>query len=72
MGVQKGTKRGPYKRCQSKRQKKNITEDGLSYQEIARIMDIPASMVKEIERKAFKKLLLPTDKNKKFRKYIYD
>jgi DNA-directed RNA polymerase sigma subunit (sigma70/sigma32) len=46
-----------------------VTEDGLSHREIAVILKISASEVKELERMALKKLKIPNDKNKKLHKY---
>jgi len=69
VGVQKGTKRGSYSRTQSKRAKKEITLDGLSYQEIGVILNLSVDEVKTIEQQALKKLRLPNNLNKKFRNY---
>ncbi len=69
VGVQKGTKRGTYKRSKMKRELKDITEDGLSYQEIAAILGISADAVKKIEQHALKKLRVPGGINKKLHIY---
>ena len=42
-----------------------ITEDGLSYQEISKILEIPEGEVKKIERRALMKLKAPNALNKK-------
>ena len=63
-GVKKGSKRGSYKRAEMKREQKDITEDGLSYQEIAVILGITAGEVKKIETAALKKLKRPGGINK--------
>ena len=59
MAVQKGTKRGEYSRSKMKREQKEVTEDGLSYQEIGAILGISSFMVKQIEQTALKKLRRP-------------
>ena len=69
IGVQKGTKRGPYKRSQEKKEIKEISNDGMSYQEIATIMGISPSEVKEIEQRALKKLRVPSVLNKMLKTY---
>lgn len=46
-----------------------ITEDGLSYQEISKILDLPIHVVKRIEVDALRKLQAPTAKNKSLHKY---
>ena len=43
---------------------------GMSYQKIAEIMNITPAMVKNIEKRALKKLKIPTEKNKKFYNYL--
>lgn len=50
-------------------QEASITEDGLSYQEISKILNIPIHVVKRIEIDALRKLQAPTEKNKKLHKY---
>ena len=64
----KGNKRGPYKRVQDK---KNVemSEDGMSYQEIARVLGISVLEVKKIERRALQKLQAPGGQNGKLHKY---
>ena len=52
-----------------KREEKEVTEDGLSYQEIAAILGLSAQEVKNIENTALKKLRTPNETNKKFREY---
>lgn len=47
----------------------SITEDGLTYQEIASILKLPIHVVKRIETDALRKLQAPTDKNKSLHKY---
>lgn len=47
----------------------SITEDGLSYQEISKILNIPIHVVKRIEIDALRKLQAPTEKNKTLHKY---
>jgi len=69
IGVQKGTKRGPYKRSQEKKEIKEVSEDGMSYQEIATIMGITPSEVKAIEQKALQKLRSPNMLNKILKSY---
>ena len=68
-GVQKGQKRGSYKRPEMKRKQKEITADGLSYQEIAAIMGITSAEVKRIETIALKKLRTPGGINKSLHLY---
>ena len=70
MAVQKGQKRGQYKRSARKRELKEAQPDGLSYQEIGRILGISANEVKRIEKGALNKLKKPTGMNKKL--YEYD
>ncbi len=70
MGVQKGTKRGSYKRSTEKRKQKEINEDGLSYQEIAAILGITSNEVKQIEQRALKKLRIPGGINRGL--FVYD
>ena len=73
-GVKKGTKRGSYKRAEMKREQKDITPDGLSYQEIAIILGCTAVEVKKIETTALKKLKRPGGINKSLYDYckIFD
>ncbi len=47
----------------------SITEDGLSYQEISKILDLPIHVVKRIEVDALRKLQAPSNKNKELHKY---
>ncbi len=47
----------------------NINEDGLTYQEIAKILNLPLHVVKRIEKDALSKLQAPTSKNKELHKY---
>ena len=47
----------------------NINEDGLSYQEIAKILNLPIHVVKRIEVDALRKLQAPTVRNKELHKY---
>ncbi len=44
----------------------NISEDGMSYDEIAEILGITKAQVRKIEKDALRKLQAPTPKNKKF------
>jgi len=72
MGVKKGTKRGTYKRAQMKRE---ITEsediqDGMSYDEIAKIIRVSPVEIRRIEKIALKKLKLPNKTNKVFYDYV--
>ncbi len=46
-----------------------ITDDGLSYAEISKILDIPVYQVKKIETDALRKLQKPTKLNKKLHEY---
>ena len=71
MAVKKGQKRGPYKRAQLKReiQKNSTPEDGMTYIEIANIMNISIAEVKQLERTAIRKLKKPTPLNQKFHEY---
>lgn len=71
MAVQKGQKRGTYKRAHQKTElQENLTpEDGMSYIEIASILGISVPEVKKIERSALSKLKRPSDKNQKLHKY---
>jgi len=46
-----------------------ITEDGMSYGEIAEILGISKSEVRKIENEALRKLQIPNEKNKKLRVY---
>lgn len=71
MAVKKGQKRGPYKRAQLKRelQENSTPEDGMTYLEIANIMGISVSEVKQLEKNAFRKLKKPTQKNQKLHEY---
>ena len=71
-GNKLGSKRGPYKRAQEKREKaeeKSIQGDGMSYQDIAKVLGISILEVKKIERSALKKLSVPNPKNKRMRDY---
>jgi len=68
-GVAKGDKRGPYKMRKNQRGKEEFHEDGMSYQEIAELMNLTVQQVKDIENTALKKLRVPTDKNKVLRRY---
>jgi DNA-directed RNA polymerase sigma subunit (sigma70/sigma32) len=47
-----------------------ITEDGMSYDMIAKVLNISVQEVKNIEARALKKLKIPTDKNKKLHQYF--
>ena len=68
-GVTKGAKRGPYKVRKQQRGKEEFHEDGMSYSEIAELMDLTVQQVKDIEKTALKKLRVPTDKNKDLKVY---
>ncbi len=46
-----------------------INEDGLSYAEISKILNIPIYKVKKIETDALRKLQSPTNRNKVLHKY---
>ena len=70
VGVQKGTKRGPYKRSKMKRTQEEVSEDGMSYQQIADIMGTTVTEIKKIEASALQKLRKPTEANKAFRDYL--
>lgn len=70
MANKKGSKRGPYKRAEMKRELKEVTEDGLSHQEIAVILGISSSEVKRIEEQALKKLRRPGGINQSLWDYI--
>lgn len=49
----------------------NINEDGLSYHEISKILNIPVHVVKRIESDALRKLRQPnSEANKKLHKYM--
>ena len=72
MAVQKGQKRGSYQRSADKRKRadeQEISEDGMTLQEIAKILDLPLHVVKRIEIDALRKLQAPTSKNKELHKY---
>jgi len=70
IGVQKGTKRGPYKRSKMKKEVHNLdSQDGMSYEEIAQIMNITPGEVRKIEEDAMKKLRRPSQTNKKLHGY---
>jgi len=70
IGVQKGTKRGPYKRSQQKKSVDNLDiEDGMSYEEIAVVLGISVGEVKTIEIQAMKKLRRPSALNKTIHGY---
>jgi len=72
MAVQKGQKRGSYKRATQKRelQEDNLTpEDGMSYIEIANILGISVAEVKKLERMALSKLKQPSSLNKDLHDY---
>ena len=70
IGVQKGTKRGPYKRSQMKKEIHNLeSQDGMSYEEIAQVLGITPGEVKRIEAEAMKKLRRPSAPNKELHKY---
>ena len=47
-----------------------ISEDGMSYHMIAKILDISVQEVKEIEASAIRKMKTPTEQNKKLREYL--
>ena len=68
-GVTKGSTRGPYKVRKQQRGKEEFHEDGMSYQEIAELMNLTVKQVKDIETTALKKLRTPTAKNKGLRNY---
>ena len=67
--VQKGQIRGSYKRSKMKREQKELTDDGLSYQEIGAILGISAAEVKKIETTALKKLRHPGGINQSLHDY---
>ena len=71
MAVQKGQKRGSYKRSQQKRelQENTTPEDGMSYLEIANILGISVAEVKKIEKSALSKLKSPSAKNQQLHRY---
>jgi len=71
MGVKRGTKRGSYKRAQMKRETQDSEDinDGMSYEEIAKVLHITPLEVQRIEKIALKKLKLPNATNKEFHKY---
>ena len=72
MAVQKGQKRGSYKRSTQKRelQEDNLTpEDGMSYIEISNILVLSIAEVKKIERVALSKLKTPSNLNKDLHDY---
>ena len=48
----------------------NITEDGMSYHMIAKVMGLSVQEVKNIEASALKKLKIPNEKNKKLHNYL--
>jgi DNA-directed RNA polymerase sigma subunit (sigma70/sigma32) len=70
IGVQKGSKRGSYKRSKMKRSQEEVSEDGMSYQQIADLMNTTVTEVKRIEASALQKLRKPTEANKAFRDYL--
>ncbi len=45
----------------------SLFEDGMSYEEIAKKLNISVAEVRKIEKRALRKLRVPSDKNKKFR-----
>ena len=47
-----------------------VTEDGMSYDEIAEILGLKKKDVMRIEREALRKLQAPNETNKKFKKYL--
>jgi DNA-directed RNA polymerase sigma subunit (sigma70/sigma32) len=51
------------------RENATITEDGMSYDEIAAILGISKSEVRRIEYQALRKLKIPTELNKKLKSY---
>ncbi len=66
----KTTKTTPMKELKRLRlENAQITDDGLSYQEIAVILNIPVFEVKKIEIDALRKLQKPTESNKKLHEY---
>ena len=69
-GIKKGTKRGPYKRSQRKNEQKEFQGDGLNHHQISSLLDISVEEVKRIENQAFLKLKAPSEKNKKFHRYL--
>lgn len=72
MAVQKGQKRGKYKRSQDKQNQADtmeIAEDGMTHQEIAKVLNLPLHVIKRIEVDALRKLQAPTDRNKQLHKY---
>ena len=70
IGVQKGTKRAPYGRCKQKREfKSEDLQGGLSYQEIADILDITPGDVMRIEAEALRKLKKPSEATRKLHGY---
>jgi len=48
----------------------SVQDDGMTYDEIAEILGISKAQVRKIERNALRKLQVPTEKNKKFSKYV--
>jgi DNA-directed RNA polymerase sigma subunit (sigma70/sigma32) len=44
--------------------------EGMSYEEIAKVLGISKNKVKVIEARALKKLKVPTEKNKRFWEYL--
>ena len=48
----------------------NISEDGMSYHMIAKILGISVQEVKNIEYQALRKLKTPNEKNRKLRDYL--
>jgi DNA-directed RNA polymerase sigma subunit (sigma70/sigma32) len=44
--------------------------EGMSYEEIAKVLGISKNKVKNIEERALKKLKVPTEKNKRFWEYL--
>jgi len=70
IGVIKGTKRGPYKRAQRKKEINDLEiEDGMSYEEISQVLGISVGEVKAIEIQAMKKLRMPSVVNKSLHRY---
>ena len=70
IGVQLGHKRGPYKRSKRKNEvSSNYQEDGMTYLEISKALNIPVKEVKKIEKLALRKLKKPTEVNQKFHSY---
>jgi len=43
---------------------------GMSYEDIAEVLNISVKEVRKIEAQALKKLKMPTEKNKKFYRYL--